>query len=78
MARTAGPALTAVVVAAVCAAVSGYPSGAPGKDCWTDRPLHGNHLPAHHTPPYEIVLTKMDPQADLDTYSPGEMINGRG
>ena len=46
------------------------------QDCWTDRPLHGNYLPMHGAPPFEIRLTKMDPKADPDTYSPGEMING--
>ncbi|KAK7093224.1 putative defense protein 2 [Littorina saxatilis] len=60
--------------AAILALVTCYPDGAPAKDCWTERPLHGDHMPAHGDPPYEITVDKLGDSFDANTYTPGEYI----
>ena len=65
-----------LLAAAILVAVTCYPNGAPGRDCWTERPLHGDFMPSHGDSPYEIKLTKIDPTKDPDTYTPGEIISG--
>ena len=65
-----------LLTAAILATVTCYPSGAPGRDCWSERPLHGDYMPAHGDSPYEIMLAKVDPKKDPDTYTPGEFISG--